>query len=65
MSWVKRPDLFRVMEKIFPRRLMYGTDFPISYPHRESIEAIEGMDLSEEFRNLLFCDNARRFYKIK
>ncbi len=57
-------DFFKWCQYYIPDRLMYATDYPFGYPHRNAIEKISSYDLSADFRKKIFEENAKRFYRI-
>jgi len=61
---VKTPlaDILEVI-RLFPERILYGSDFPfILEPPQNGIARIEALDLPPEILEMLFHQNAARFY---
>lgn len=64
------PDVFheylrRLVGHGFTSRIMFGTDVESAGTTRETIDAIESASfLSLEQKRAIFCDNARKFFRI-
>ena len=64
-----RPYIERALEFFGPKRLMFGSDWPVcllasSYP--KVLESFRSLlaDLAEEDRNRIFSENATEFYRL-
>ena len=64
-----RPYIERALEFFGPKRLMFGSDWPVcllasSYP--KVLESFQSLlaDLAEEDRNRIFSENATEFYRL-
>ncbi len=69
MIWV-RTDLFDAQPKVpleliekWSDRILFGSDYPnIPYPYREAVDAITRLSISEEVKNGILRDNAKKLF---
>jgi len=58
-------EKFKYAQELIPDRIMYASSAPFVYPHSVSIQYVERMPLTEEFKEQFFRENAKRYLGIK
>jgi L-fucono-1,5-lactonase len=72
-SWTTedlRPYIERALEFFGPKRMMFGSDWPVcllAASYDQVVEAFQSLlaDLTEEHRNRIFSENATEFYRLR
>lgn len=63
--WAITPEYAgELIRMLGTKRVMFGTDYPVMLP-KDEIDRILAIDLTEEEREDIFCNNALRFLKIE
>ena len=62
-GYAKVPSDLLYAQDLASDHIMWGSEFPYSFPLQEAIDALENTEgLTEEFKNKLFYENAKKFY---
>ena len=62
-SYINVPDEFRLAATMIPDNMMYASEYPYCFPITRGVDGIDSIEgVSEEFKNKLFYENAKRFY---
>lgn len=62
-GYAKCPDELMMVQDMIPDHLMWASEYPYCFPMYAGIDALENMEgLTEEFKQKMFYDNAKKFY---
>ena len=61
--------VFEAVQAFGPQRVLFGTDAPYDSRmgekvYRETIAAVDAMDISDEARQKIYVDNARKLFRL-
>ncbi len=64
-GYAKQPQELCLVQEMIPDQIMWSSEFPYCFPMTAGIDALENLPgLTEEFKNKLFYENAKRFYNF-